>query len=171
MVYMNNIIIPVSSIPDAFFVDVAVGVKEFPEICQIYNIDEQTAELLEDDPEFKRRLLVAEQAVTDDGRAFKARCRTAVNTTIGVVMNMMGDPDIPASVQLDAFKTLAKFGELEPAPKQANALASGPTLTLNIIAPTGETHRVIDIQTTQPDDNDPPWLHTHPLESQMFNAA
>jgi len=126
----------VDSLPEEFFIDLAVGVNSFLEICDNHGIDELTANTLQQDPKFQRRLRIATQAVEDDGSAFRARCRTAVAANIDTVMHMMKDPDVSASIQLDAFKTLVRYGGLEPAKAEAT-VSAGPGLTLNIIAPDG----------------------------------
>lgn len=129
--------------PEAFYIDVAVGVHSFEELCSMHGIPAHVVETLEDDPDFKRRLALAKQSVEDDGRAFRARCRTVINNSIGHISRLMRDPDTPASTQLDAFKTLAKFGELEP--DKAAPAETGPQLTLNIIAPDGGTGMSLDL--------------------------
>lgn len=128
--------ISIDTLPEEFFIDVAVGVHTYVEICDTYNIDETTAETIKNDPMFIRRLRVAEKAVEDDGSAFRARCRTAVSEGIRTVVHMMKDPEVAASVQLDAFKTLVKYGGLEPS-KVEDANAGAPSLVLNIVAPDG----------------------------------
>ena len=140
--------IQIESLPEAFFIDLAVGVHSYIEICDNYDIDEQTALAIENDPVFIRRLRLANQVVEDDGTAFKARCRVAVTNNVDSVMNMMRDPDISASVQLDAFKTLVKYGGLEPA-KDLDGASAGPALTLNIVAPDGSTFSPM-VATAQP---------------------
>ena len=60
---------------------------------------------------------------------------------------MMQDMDVPASTQLDAFKTLVKYGGLEPA-KSDDTAGTGPQLVLNIVAPDGTTHNFGNTQNT-----------------------
>lgn len=131
----------IQDIPDKFFVDVAVGVTPFEDICHIYGIPEPTAAALESDREFIRRVKIAEQAVSDDGVAFRARCRTIVNDALPSMKTLMHSEDAPASSRLDAFKTLAKLGQLEPKPE--NNGPAGPTLHLTIVAPDGHREHVV----------------------------
>ena len=130
-------------LPEAFYIDVAVGVQSYEEICRMYEVPDHVAAQLEHHSEFQRRLSLATQAVEDDGRAFRARCRTIVNNSVAHMSNLMRDPDTPASTQLEAFKTLAKYGELEP--DKAVAADTGPQLTLNIIAPDGSAGMSLDM--------------------------
>lgn len=133
-----------SDLPETFYVDVAVGVTPFHTLCQMYEVPAHVESQLEGDPEFERRLAIAKQSVEDDGRAFRARCRTVVNNSVQHMQQVMRDPDTPASTQLEAFKTLARFGELEPEKNQTDA-NTGPQLTLNIIAPDGQSAMSLDM--------------------------
>ena len=132
---MNSQALTVQDIPDKFFIDVAVGVTEYEDICRIYNIPEPTAAQLEADPEFIRRVKIAEQSVADDGAAFRARCRTIVSDALPTMKTLMHDRDAPASSRLETFKTLAKLGQLEPKPE--NSGPTGPMLHFTIVAPDG----------------------------------
>jgi hypothetical protein len=127
--------IPVDKLPDKFFLDVAIGVQSFEVLCNIYEIDAAQASTLATDAEFVHRLHIAEQAVADEGTAFRARCRTIVNDALPAMEGLMRDPNTPPSVQLETFKSLAKFGALEP--KQEKEMGTGTQLVLTIIAPDG----------------------------------
>ena len=123
--------------PDRFFVEVAVGVQSFDDLCEIYGLSPELVEDLEDDPLFIKRLKTAQQVVEDDGSAFQARCRTVANDTIPVVEEILRDPETPPGARLDAFKTMARLGRLEPHPSEKNQAPTGPVLSLTIIAPDG----------------------------------
>lgn len=131
----------VEELPEEFFIDLAVGTNSFVEICDNYGIDAATADTLEADPVFTRRLRIATQVVEDDGRAFRSRCRVAVTNSVHHIVHMMQDSDVPASTQLDAFKTLVKYGDLEPATKGEGV--GGPSLVLQIVGPGGEMQDVL----------------------------
>lgn len=137
-------------LPEAFYIDMAVGVHAFDELCQMYEVPQALAASLEQDSEFQRRHSIAKQAVEDDGRAFRARCRTVVNNNVAHMQQIMRDPDTPASTQLDAFKTLAKFGDLEPDRARSEGY-QGPHLTLNIVAPDGASAMSLDVGSAQDD--------------------
>lgn len=118
--------------PDQFYIDLAVGVKSFEDICQIYGLDPADVEQIENDALFQQRFKLAQQAVDDDGRAFAARCRTVVTRSIPHMENLMRDPDTPASTQLETFKALVKYGKLEPE-KAVDQTQTGPQITFNIL--------------------------------------
>lgn len=161
--------IKVSDLPEELFIQLAIGVDTFENICDNFGISAQDAQVLEVDPEFVRRMRIATQSVEDDGRAFRTRCRTAVNGTIHRVMNMIADPNVPATVQLDAFKTLAKFGDLEPVRQQASQGPTGPQLVLNILPPNTTMPQndmnVIDVTDFME------VVHMSPDESARFGAS
>lgn len=131
----------VEQFPEEFFVDLAIGVSSFTEICDNYEVPPAVAAQLESDPVFQRRLRMATQVVEDTGEAFRSRCRVVVSNNVQNIANMMRDNDVPASTQLDAFKTLVKFGGLEPT-RDAATGPTGPQLVLNIVAPDGTTHAI-----------------------------
>lgn len=139
----------IEHIPEEFFIDLAVGVHSFEEICDNYEIPPAMVPTLETNAIFLRRLRIAQQTVDDDGTAFRARCRTAVADSVHHVLHMIKDSDVAPSTQLDAFKTLARYGGLEPA-KAEGQQNVGPGLTLNIVAPDGasfafgNTSQVVD---------------------------
>jgi hypothetical protein len=127
--------IAVSDIPDRFFIDIAVGVHTFEDLCAAHNLSPEAVTALTEDPRFQQRAALAKQAVEDDGRAFRARCRTIVNDSVLHMVQLMKDPETPPSTQLETFKTLVKFGNLEP---ETNKSAdNGPQLVFTIVAPDG----------------------------------
>lgn len=123
---------------ERFFIDLAVGVMPFADICALHKVTPAAVEAIEDHPVFKQRMTQAQQAVDDDGRAFRARCRSIINQSVNRMERLMADPDVPASTRLETFKTLAKYGQLEPQEKAANQGPSGPQLVFNIYGPDGQ---------------------------------
>lgn len=121
--------------PDRFYLDLAIGTATFADICGTYGLEPDQVREYQDDPQFSQRLLQAKQSVEDDGRAFRARCRRGVHDTIPRMLQIIHDPEVPASTCVDAFKTLAKLGGLEPQPAQVGGSSGGNHLTLTIIAP------------------------------------
>ncbi len=128
--------ITLQDIPDPFYLEVAIGVNTFEEVCDNYGLSPADVEALETDPMFGRRLRQAKTSVEEDGRAFRARCRNIVSNNLITVEGLMRDPDTSPSVQLEAFKTLVKYGELEPRAVETQG-SGGPSLTLTIVAPGG----------------------------------
>ena len=128
-------------LPDNFYLSLAVGVQPFEDILRMHEIPQEDASELEAHPIFKQRLLLAQELVEDTGQAFRARCRSIANDALQHIRALLRDTATPPSVQLEAFKTIAKYGKLEPEPPSANQHAgpTGPQLTLTIIAPNGET--------------------------------
>lgn len=125
------------NIPDQFYIDLAVGVSTFQEVCLMHGLDPDEVDALEDDPEFKQRAALAHQAVEEDGSAFSARMRTIASNTVQYVERMIKDPDVPASTRLEAYRLAARLGKLEPEKAAATQTPTGPQLTLTIIAPDG----------------------------------
>ena len=129
-------------ISEQFFLDVAVGVSSFEDICLMHNLDPQEVNALENDVEFQRRVTLATQIVDEDGSAFAARCRTVATKNVHHVERMIADPDVPASTRLDAFRLAARLGKLEPE-KATASNNGGAQLSLTIIAPDGSHQQVL----------------------------
>jgi len=139
--------------PEEFFLDLAIGTSSFEDVCHTYGLDPEDVEGYEEDPDFRRRLLMAQRAAEDTGEALHARCRSLVTNRVGVVDQMTVDPEVPASVRLEAFKFLVKLGRLEPEKNETNAGQAGPQLVLNIISPDGSpsvTHQMSPQPQLQP---------------------
>lgn len=130
-------IITAESLPDTFFITMAIGVKPMKEVMELYELTPADLTNLDTDPVFHQRLALAKDAVETDGSAFFARCRLLAGETLTHVTTLIRDPGTPAATQLEAWKTLVKYGRLEPSP--AAATAAGPSLTFTIITPQGET--------------------------------
>lgn len=149
-----------NALPEEFFVAVAVGIQPYADVCAVYGVPEEDRAALQLDPAFKRRLLTAEAAVEDSGEAFSARCRFLANDAVSSIIDLIKNPESPASVQLEAFRSLVKFGRLEPKVEALNT-ATGPQLVLTIVAPNGTTNTTVALPSTPipalaapPDDPD-----------------
>ena len=143
-------IITAESLPDTFFITMAIGVKPMKEVMELYELTPADLTNLDTDPVFHQRLALAKDAVETDGSAFFARCRLLAGETLTHVTTLIRDPGTPAATQLEAWKTLVKYGRLEPSP--AAATAAGPSLTFTIITPQGET--VVSTQLEPPHNPD-----------------
>lgn len=130
-----------TSLPERFYIDLAIGAQPFEDICTLYSLDPEAISQHADDPMFVQRLAQAEQAVADDGRAFRARCKRVVHDAIPRLQEIIHSPDVPAATQLTAFQSLVKYSGMEPE-KQAQQTTQGPSISLTIIGPGGEAHRI-----------------------------
>ncbi len=153
-------------LPDNFYLAAAVGIQSFEDILRMYEIPQEDADDLTAHPVFQQRLLLARDAVETDGTAFFARCRLLAGQTMPSMINLIQDPATPATVQLEAWKTLVRYGRLEPQPKEQSAGPSGPQLTLTIIAPNGDTAFSTAMQPISGTtiDHDAPALSHYPPE-------
>lgn len=130
-------IITADKLPDTFFITMAIGVKPMKEVMELYELTPADLTSLDADPLFHQRMAQAKDAVETDGSAFFARCRLLAGETLANVTTLIRDPGTSPATQLEAWKTLVKYGRLEPSP--AAATAAGPSLTFTIITPQGDT--------------------------------
>lgn len=161
-----------TNLPDRFYIDLAIGTQSFAEICRLYQLNPDEVEEHTEDPLFIQRLAQAEQAVADDGRAFRARCKRVVHDSIPRMQALINRPDVPAATQLSAFQTLVRYSGMEPE-KQAKPTHSGPALTFTIIGP-GQQRMETRIEGTvvdNEDDEDDDFIPlASPEESRMFSV-
>lgn len=127
--------------PERLYIDLAIGTQAFEDTCWANGVDPDTVRPWEGSPEFQHNLLSAKRAVEDDGRAFRARCRTIVQESVSEMDTLIRDRDVTAGHRIEAFKTLAKLGELEP--KEEVRPGAGAGLSLTIIAPGGQRVEVL----------------------------
>ena len=132
---MTNMALQPSALPDRLFIDLALEAAPVKDVCRLYGIAPEALEALRENDEFATKLLQAKQAVDDDGRSFRARCRTAVHLAIPKIIAVVNDPKAPHAARIEAFKSLVKYGQLEP--KETQAQGGGAHLTLTIVAPDG----------------------------------
>lgn len=149
-----------NDLPEPFFIAVAVGIQPYADVCQMYGVPEEDRDALQAEPEFKKRLLIAEAAVEDSGAAFSARCRFLANDAVSSIIDLIRNPESPASVQLEAFRSLVRFGKLEPKVDALPVGSTGPQLVLTIVAPNGTTNTTVAVPampqlTFAPDSADP----------------
>lgn len=126
----------VRDLPDKLYVDLGIGATSLEDICASYGLTTEQIDVYKNDPDFIRRVAIATKTVEDDGSAFQSRCRTVVYRLIPVMEQLVKNPDEPAGARVDAFKSLVKFGSLEP--KSVDTTV-GPSVSLTIIAPGGTT--------------------------------
>ena len=134
-----------NALPEEFFVAVAVGIQPYADVCAVYGVPPEDQDSLQNDPAFKRRLLTAEAAVEDSGEAFSARCRFLANDAVSSIIDLIKNPESPASVQLEAFRSLVRFGKLEPKVDALPVGSTGPQLVLTIVAPNGTTNTTVAV--------------------------
>lgn len=131
---MNTNFTDPKHLPDEFYLALAVGVRPYQDVLTMFDINEEAAANLNDHPVFQQRLLLARNAVESDGTAFFARCRLLAGDTMPKIVRIIQDEETPPSVKLEAWKSLVKYGRLEPQPQQG---PPAPVLTLNFVGPDG----------------------------------
>ena len=163
----QNLPITAEELPDALYIELAVGVRTDEDIFSDYKLSPSTIRRVTSDPVFQRRLREAKVIVDDDGTAFRARAKRVISDEGLLVMrNHLVSPDTPASVKHDIFKTLARLAGFD---NQKSAEApSGPTFVFEFhtTSPEPNTSMTIDITPTTTDaSTTPSGLPPEPLSS------
>lgn len=135
----KSLTLPPVEIPEfspELYIDLAIGTASFDDVCWANGYDPAVVQPWTQYPQFENNLQIAKRAVEDDGRAFQARCRRVVQDNVMEMEGIIQNREVTANHRIDAFKTLAKLGKLEP--QESNGVAGGAALSLTIIAPGGQ---------------------------------
>ena len=137
---------PILDVPPQLIAEAAVGIDSLEDICARYHYTpEQTAQL-RNDPGFKARVSRMEQDLKKEGVTFRMRAAHAAEDLMADVWQQAKDPKVGLSMKLDALKTLAKLGDLEPKQNaQAAAQGSGFSLVINLPQVGNQPGRTIEM--------------------------
>lgn len=141
---------PILDVPPQLIAEAAVGIDTLEEICERYHYTpEQTAQL-RNDAGFKARVSRMEADLRKEGVTFRMRAAHAAEDLMADVWRKAKDPQVGLALKIDALKTLAKLGDLEP--KQsigAVQQGAGFSITINIPKVGEEPGRVIEMNSSK----------------------
>lgn len=112
--------------------DLAVGVDSLEDILIRYDLSEREFELLNQVQAFRRELALTIRDVRENGVPFTSKARVQAESYLEVVDNMVLDSETPASVRLDAIKSIVKWGKLEPKDDKASDTTNATQINVNI---------------------------------------
>lgn len=124
---------PILDVPPQLLAEAAVGVDKLPDICARYGYTPEQAEQLRNDPGFKVRVSRMEQELKKEGVTFRMRAAHAAEDLVRDVWNKATSSEVGLALKIEALKTLAKLGDLEP--KQnltAQNAGAGFSITINL---------------------------------------
>lgn len=124
---------PILDVPPQLIAEAAVGVDKLPEICARYGYTPEQAEQLRNDPGFKVRVSRMEAELKKEGVTFRMRAAHAAEDLVRDVWNKATSPEVGLALKIEALKTLAKLGDLEPKQNlNTQAAAAGFSITINL---------------------------------------
>lgn len=93
--------------------DLAIGVDGIEDILTRYDLTEAEFEALASTPLFRRELSLAIRDARENGAPFANKARVQAESYLPVIDTMVVDPTTPASVRLEAIRSIVKWGKLE----------------------------------------------------------
>lgn len=106
--------------PPQLIIDVALGVDDQETILMRYGLTEANLARLYEIPSFRREVGLMAREMRENGVSFCRKAATQAEEYLAPVHHLMYCPETPASTKLDIFKTMAKYGKLEPVPEKAD---------------------------------------------------
>ena len=135
--------------PAAFPVEIALKTGTVKEICEAYDISQDTWGELRHDPNFQRDLAVAVEMVKKEGMSFRMKAKLQSENLLKTSYKLIHDPDTPASVRADLIKSTWRCAGYQEPPEAAQASrGTGFSVTINIPAVARKTleHTVVSEQ-------------------------
>lgn len=157
---------PILDVPPQLIAEAAVGIDALEDICARYHYTPEQTEQLRNDPGFKVRVSRMEAELRKEGVTFRMRAGHAAEDLMADVWRRAKDPSVGLALKIDALKTLAKLGDLEPKQNlNPQAAAAGFSITINIPKVGEQPGRTIEMH------NEPvPILSTNVPAPSMNNA-
>ena len=105
--------------PPRLSFDMAMGESD-ERLCHLHNITSDDLTSLRLNPTFRREVAKHEKEVRDNGLTFRAKARVQAEMYLEDLHELVTAVDTPASVRLDAIKSVVKWGDLEPVPQSSS---------------------------------------------------
>ncbi len=118
--------------PARFPVELAVGIQSEDELLQKYGVTADQFSLFKNSLAFRRELAEAQKLVRDGGFTFATKCATIAEDWLPELDGYLHASHIPFAQKIDAFKTMAKLGRLEPKEEKAQQQANQVNIQINL---------------------------------------
>lgn len=112
--------------------DLAVGIDSIDEILDRYSLSEAEFNRLSETQSFRRELAGTIRDVRENGVAFSSKAKVQAEVYLGVLDDMINDPETPASVRLEAIRSTVKWGKLEPREEKGDGQNNATQVNVNI---------------------------------------
>ena len=111
--------------------EVALGVHSLDEILTSHGLDTDDWEILTRNTSFRKELIAAQKEVAETGLSFQRKAAIQAEMYLSDIDALMCGSETAPSIKLEIFKTLAKYGNLEPAPAKEQDNASTFNIQIN----------------------------------------
>lgn len=124
---------PVLDVPQSLLLEAAVGLDPLDEIAARHGYTQEQTDQLRKDPSFSIRVARVASELKKDGVTFRMRAAHAAEDLIGVIWREAKASTTALPIKIDALKTLAKLGDMEP--KANTQVQTGPGFSITINLP------------------------------------
>jgi len=139
---------PILDVPAQLIAEAAVGIDSLEDICARYHYTPEQTALLRNDRGFEVRVSRMAAELKKEGVTFRMRAAHAAEDVMAEVWLRAKDPEVGLALKIDALKTLAKLGDLEPKQNAPQVAAgNGFSITINIPQVGEQPGRVIEAST------------------------
>lgn len=155
---------PVVDVPQMLLMELAIGLDTFDDVCLRYGYTPEQTEALRADKGTAIQVSRMANELKSDGITFRRRAAHAAEDLVGIIWREARMTSTGLTTKLEALKTLAKLGNLEP---KAEAQVSGAGFSITVNLPGGST-TISAAPTHQPEPIDvtPEHLHARRATSQ-----
>lgn len=120
--------------------DLAMGESD-DSICEIYGLGAYELKRIKENGAFRREVAEHKREIQEHGVTFRAKARLQAEEYLLNIDDLVQSPDVPASVKLEAIKSVVRWGGLDPGP--SNKPEGGPMISNKIevswVMPSNET--------------------------------
>lgn len=109
----------VSPWPPRLSFDLATGMMDTEEICEIHQISSLELDNLCHYTPFRLEVAGHKKAIREEGVSFRLKAKIQAEEYLMDLHEIISAPLTPASVKVDAIKYIVKCADLEPSPKVA----------------------------------------------------
>ncbi len=106
--------------PPQLIMDLALAIDDQDTILQRHELSEANLAHLYNQPAFRRDVAVLTRELHESGVTFSSRAAVQAEAYLQTMDDIIMNPDTPASTRVDIFKTLTKYGKLEPIPDKVD---------------------------------------------------
>ena len=112
--------------------DLALGIDSLDDILTRHSLTHPDFQALENNLTFRRDLLRAHKEIAEEGVSFRRKAAIQAEEYLTYIHTIMTSNETPASTKVDIFKTLTKFGNLEPKKDKEAEEQAGQTFNIQI---------------------------------------
>lgn len=154
------------------YTDIAFGFEQPEKVLRRYGFSQDDIQFLLASPAFQQQVDKCRSELTSSGMMFRAKNAMIADSLMQAIYQQASHPNTPLAMKLEAYRTFAKFGNLEPVPAAANAKsAGGVSININFSGKSGGTVSITADAPTETETTEPTTGNTYDMEPTNPMAA